>query len=98
MPCWRGNGCNRVTGETNALYGKHRLILDLATIPAVFSNVIRREYDNVIWYSRSIYPQDSRMRIGRAENTGMQHPLEFNILRITDSPNHSWITHSQSSP
>ena len=45
-----GNGCNRVTGETHALSGKHRLILDLAAIVAQFPYILWRKYNGLTWY------------------------------------------------
>src|SRR5258708_10606012 len=92
-PCRCSNCHDRITCETNAIYGKHGLILDLATVMAKIANIVWCKHNNVIGYSRGIYPHNTRMGIGRAQDTSIQHLLKFNILRITDSPADSWITH-----
>jgi hypothetical protein len=40
VPRRGSNSCNRVTGETHALSGKHRLVLDLAAIVAQFPYIL----------------------------------------------------------
>src|SRR5258708_13449202 len=55
-PCRCSNCHDRIACETNAIYGKHGLILDLATVMAKIANTVWGKHNNALGYIRRITP------------------------------------------
>src|SRR5438093_12228157 len=68
----RGNGYDGVANKAHAIYREHRLVLDLATVLAEFSDVVRRQHNDGSGYSRGIDFHNACARVRGTENAAMK--------------------------
>ncbi len=93
-----GDGGHHVSGVADAILGQGFLVFDLAPVAAEIGHVLRKQHHHVLRDLRSVYGHDAGVGHGRADEPGMQHPLQLHILGVTNGSGYAWINHRSGPP
>ncbi len=91
----RSDRRDRIARVESAVDRQHRRILDLRPVAAVASDVVARDDD--ARYRGSVDRPDPRVRVRRAEDARVEHPLELDVLRVRDAAADPCVDHAASS-
>ena len=90
----RRRGCDRgyrVADVACDVGGEHRLVLDLAAVAAQVTHVVRHERHHPVGYSRGIHTRNARVRVGRAQDARVQHPIDLDVLGVAQRSSHARV-------